>query len=347
MAFSLTIAVALALTAGSNPASDEALDAYEAALRTPAHLQPMSYGGGVEWTFQAEPAGDDGPRCRIYVREYGREDAEPWIVVHGGFGAEHSYLLDAFAGLEREVRLIFYDQRGSLRSHCPTEYVTSDAHVLDIERLRRVMGLERINLVGHSMGTHLTGRYLERFGQSVDRIVLLAPAHLRYPLEEADLAANPAAGDNNAAGGQMMNRDVVTAQIEAEGFGEEEELGLRERDFAWRIRFTGVNSYSVSHWRELRGGGAFYSGEAGQAAWQSRPETVDLVPVFKAHPGPVSVIIGDHDFADPGAGLNRHWFEDDPQVSLTVLENAGHNAWLDQPRAFRRALVEAMGLGGD
>lgn len=347
MASSLVLTVPLALAAAANPASDEALDAYEAALRTPAHLQPMSYGGGVEWTFQAEPAEDDGPRCRIYVREYGREDAEPWIVVHGGFGAEHSYLLDAFAGLEREVRLIFYDQRGSLRSHCPTEHVTSDAHVDDIERLRRVLGLERINLVGHSMGAHLTGRYLERFGGSVDRAVLLAPAYLRQPLDDADLAASPAAADMNSAGGQMMNRDVVSAQIEAEGFGAEEELWPRERDFAWRIRFTGVNSYSVSHWREFRGGGAFYSGEAGQAAWQSRPETVDLVPVLRAHPGPVSVIIGDHDFADPGAGLNRHWFEDDPSVSLTVLENAGHNAWLDQPRAFRRALVEAMGLGRD
>jgi len=145
MAPLLVIASSLALSVSANPASDDALDAYEAAVRTPANLQPMSYGGGVEWTFEVEPD------CRLYVREYGAEDAEPWIVVHGGFGAEHSYLLDAFAGLEREVRLIFYDQRGSLRSRCPVELVNIDAHVRDIERLRMAMGLEQINLVGHSM----------------------------------------------------------------------------------------------------------------------------------------------------------------------------------------------------
>jgi proline iminopeptidase len=331
----LATAVAQETQSVPGPASPEALDAYEAALRTPAHLQPMYYGGGVEWTFEAEPG------CRIYVREYGAEDAEPWIVVHGGFGAEHSYLLDAFSGLEREVRLIFYDQRGSLRSHCTTELATIDAHVDDIEKLRILLGLERANLVSHSMGAHLTARYLDAYGQSAGRVVLLAPANLRRPLDEADLAANPDAADTGAAGGRMMNRDVVTEQIEAEGFNAGG-VGPREQDFAWRIRFTGVNSASVRHWREFRGGGAFYAGAAGQAASRTMPQDFDLVSIVKAHHAPVSVIVGDHDFIDPGAGLARHWFGTDPRVSLTVIDNAGHNAWLDQPREFRTALVEAM-----
>lgn len=321
-------------------ASPEALDAFEAQLRTPIQSQAMSYGGGVEWTFETEPA------CRIYVREYGDEDAEPWIVVHGGFGAEHSYLLDVFSGLEREVRLIFFDQRGSLRSHCATELVTIDAHVGDIERLRTHLGLERVNLVGHSMGTHLAARYLQAYGQSTGRVVLLAPAYLRRPLDGADLAANPEAADTGAAAARMMNREIVTEQIEAEGFNAEG-LGPRERDFAWRIRFAGVNSVSVRHWREFRGGGAFYAGAAGQAAFQTMPQDFDLVSVLKAHHAPVSVIMGDHDFIDPGAGLARHWFEDDPNVSLTVIGNAGHNVWLDAPREFRAALVGAMGLVGN
>lgn len=40
--------------------------------------------------------------------------------------------------------------------------------------------------------------------------------------------------------------------------------------------------------------------------------------------------------------MNRTWLRDLPQVRLTVLKNAGHNAWIDAPKEFDQALSKAM-----
>ena len=37
------------------------------------------------------------------------------LVLHGGFGAEHSYMLTALRPLEKQYHFVLYDQRGSLR----------------------------------------------------------------------------------------------------------------------------------------------------------------------------------------------------------------------------------------
>lgn len=99
--------------------------------------------------------------CRLFVQEYGK-GTETVVALHGGWGAEHSYLLDAFQGVEEAYRLVFYDQRGSLRSPCPPEKISVEKHVEDLDRLRAELGLERITLVGHSMGTTLATMYLDR-----------------------------------------------------------------------------------------------------------------------------------------------------------------------------------------
>src|SRR5687768_9685396 len=84
-----------------------------------AHAEP-------EWYL---PTGDG---CRLFVQEYGT-GRDTVIVVHGGFGAEHSYLLDAFRGLEERFHFVFYDQRGSLRSPCPDSLISVAAHIRDVE----------------------------------------------------------------------------------------------------------------------------------------------------------------------------------------------------------------------
>ncbi len=55
----------------------------------------------------------------LYIKEIG--SGSPVVILHGGYGAEHSYLIDAFAPLFSERRFVFYDQRGSLRSPAKPE----------------------------------------------------------------------------------------------------------------------------------------------------------------------------------------------------------------------------------
>ncbi len=58
---------------------------------------------------------------RIYVKELKSISNDTVIFVHGGFGANHDYMLDALKGLEKEFHFILYDQRGSLLSPAPID----------------------------------------------------------------------------------------------------------------------------------------------------------------------------------------------------------------------------------
>lgn len=279
---------------------------------------------------------DTGAGCKLYVTEFGVGDTV--VVLHGGWGAEHSYLLDAFDGLEEDHHLVFYDQRGSLRSPCPDSLVSVDAHVADLERLREALGLERMTLVGHSMGTYLGMAYLHAHPDRVGNLVLLAAVIL--PTKEEDRALY---GEQQRRAKEFFDRPERAAEIAEEGLDRpEEELTDRERTHKWRIGFAAVNLFHVERWREQRGGQVFYDQSAGTAAGRSMDPSVDLVADLAAADFPVTVIMGDHDFADMGLRLYREWLDPLPGVELVEIEDAGHEAWIDAPEAFRAALVAAL-----
>ena len=52
----------------------------------------------------------------LYWLRYGKPGATPLLVLHGGPGAHHDYLLPQFLDLADEYELVFYDQRGGGRS---------------------------------------------------------------------------------------------------------------------------------------------------------------------------------------------------------------------------------------
>lgn len=146
-------------------------------------VQPLGYGGGFEWSLSV------GEGCSLYVREYGDRSLPTRVVLHGGWGAEHSYLLDAFVGLEQHFHLVFYDQRGSLRSwKCDTESISVARHVEDLEQLRLALGLERLDVIGHSMGAVLAGAYLRKYPERTGRLVMVSPGLPKLPLEPLELA---------------------------------------------------------------------------------------------------------------------------------------------------------------
>ncbi len=293
--------------------------------------------GREEWYLPTR----DG-KCRLYVLEVGVGD--PVVVLHGGFGAEHGYLLDAVDGLEERAHFVFYDQRGSLRSPCATEDVSFDAHVADLEQLRAELGLERVRILAHSAGTLLALAYLERHPARVERLVLAALAQPKSRLEPADFpgGAFPAGFEELPALVQeFQRRPEIQAEIEARGLAKPA-LSAKEKTRLWRIQFAGANLARVENWTRLRGGQVFYSAAAGQAASRTAPQPYDFLRTLRASTIPVRVLIGDHDFLDFGGTLYADLFAGMEHVRVTVLEGAGHNAWVDEPAAFRAALASAL-----
>jgi len=112
---------------------------------------------------------------RLYTRCVG---GGPLVVVlHGGPGAHHDYLLPQYDRLATGRELLYYDQRGGGRSPVPRETpVGWQEHVADLEAIRGALALERLTLCGYSWGGLLALLYYVEHPGRVERLALVSPA---------------------------------------------------------------------------------------------------------------------------------------------------------------------------
>jgi proline iminopeptidase len=151
---------------------------------------------------------------RLFTRRVG---AGPLVLVlHGGPGAHHDYLLPQYDLLAQRRALFYYDQRGGGRSPVPRATpVGWREHVADLEGLRGALGLERLTLCGYSWGALLALLYYLEHPTRVERFALVSPASVTVDLRrlfEAEFARRMAAPEIQRA------KDELRAS------------GLRERD---------------------------------------------------------------------------------------------------------------------
>jgi proline iminopeptidase len=111
----------------------------------------------------------------LFERRVGSGPAS--VILHGGPGAHHDYLLPAFDALAQRRQLIYYDQRGGGRSSVSRDIpVGWREQVADLEDLRSQWDLERLSLVGYSWGGLLSLLYATEFPARVSRLALVSPA---------------------------------------------------------------------------------------------------------------------------------------------------------------------------
>ena len=111
----------------------------------------------------------------LFVRRIG--SGPPVVVLHGGPGAHHDYLLPGFDALGDGRELIYYDQRGGGRSPVSRDVpVGWTEHVADLEALRAAWGLRRMTIAGYSWGGLLALLYALDHVERVERLALISPA---------------------------------------------------------------------------------------------------------------------------------------------------------------------------
>jgi len=277
--------------------------------------------------------------CRLYIAEYGR-GPQVVILLHGGWGAEHSYLFRALAGLDTtKYRFVLYDQRGSLRSPCADSYISLARMIQDLDDLRASLHEPKVILLGHSMGTFLAMAYLDRHPDRVRGLILTGAVQ----------PGEPPSGDpreqqrSDSLAQAFLHRPEIAAQLKREGLERDSTaLDWRERTHLWRIRdFAGANIYHIERWREVRGGKIFYNPSVGRAIDRTATP-VDFRPALRRSNCMTQVINGDHDYLDMEGLQWRRQVHDTERIALTILPRAGHAAWIDQPALFRRAVARAL-----
>ena len=271
--------------------------------------------------------------ARLFVKELG--EGSPVIVLHGGPGAHHDYLLPYFARLADEFHLYFYDQRGGGRSRVrrPTEIGWRD-HVSDLEELRSDWGIERPVLLGYSWGGTLALLYAAEHPDRIGALALVAPGAIW--------------GDYHRRFREAFERrsrssevERMREELEASDLAERDPGAYRQRRFE-----LSVAGYFRDP-REARGLTPFkVQSQAQHHTWDSLgglgPEIRRKLVSLRV---PVLILHGRHD------PIPVEWAEELaallPAAELRILEESGHVPYVEQPeetfaslRAFLKRELE-------
>jgi len=278
----------------------------------------------------------------LYVKTVGR--GPPLVVVHGGPGASHDYLLPSLYRLATSYRLVFIDERGSGRSprlEDPKQY-TVEKMADDVEAVRMALQLGKIALLGHSYGGVVVQAYAFKYQANLSHLILASTFSSTRELNEALGRMKQAMPADRRARLEALEKAGLF------GKGEIWEHGRYTDEYAklaWGVgyfpalygarpepNYDPVDGNTKNSWelyREMWGshGEFVVDGNLKEVEW------VDRLAEIKV---PTLILVGDHDQSDPA--MSREMNAKIAGSKLVVLPDSGHMTFVDQPELFIRAI---------
>lgn len=264
----------------------------------------------------------------LYWARYGRQGAPRLVVLHGGPGADHLYLLPQMLRLGNKYDLVFYDQRGGGRSRSePAVPVTWQAHVEDLGRIADEHRLEPLSIVGYSWGAMLALLYTIEQRKNPHlippaRLALMNPAPLtreyrrQFDAEFARRQASP-----------PIQR--LREELNASGLRERDPAAYKQRAFELSVAGYFADPHKATDLTPFR-----VIGRVQQSVWESLGD-FNLIPDLEGIKIP-SIIIHGRDDPIPLASSSEA--ANALGTALVVLDDCGHVPYVEQPDRLFAAL---------
>lgn len=268
----------------------------------------------------------------LYWCAYGAESSPRLVVLHGGPGAHHEYLLPQMLTLADRYDLLFYDQRGGGRSRTDAPApITWRVHVEDLGRVVHELGAHPLTLVGYSWGAMLALLYALEAAQRNDlthpaRLVLIDPAPLSRTWREAFEAefSRRQSGDDVAR---------LRAELAASGLRETDPAAYRQRTFELSVAGYFARPERARNLTLFR-----VTGRVQQSVWESLGD-FDLIPLLSALHLPTLMV---HGWADPIPAESTLAAARAMGARCVVLEGSGHVPYVEQPDALFSAIEQFL-----
>ena len=125
----------------------------------------------------------------LYVRVAGDMDSDQVLIaIHGGPGNSSDYMLNLEELKSESLAVVTYDQRGTGKSSKPAQGYRLDDHAADLENIRIKLGVDKINLFGHSWGGVVAQRYATLYPEHVRSITLMGSGSPKFEISKAGQA---------------------------------------------------------------------------------------------------------------------------------------------------------------
>ena len=273
------------------------------------------------------------------------------LIIHGGPGRPFREPMLGLEPLTSEYRFNYYDQRGCGKSTRPIERFTSQnmyenmtsldlslglgAQIADIERIRQILGEEKLILIGHSWGGFLASLYAAEFPEHVEALILVSPAN-------ALIMPQPDAGSDLFASVRARLPESQLAEYDAfikDYFdfnklftrSEADLLALDEKFGRYYISVVNIPS-------EIKQGEP--GGWMTWGMYVSMGQRHDYSQALKKVTAPVLVIHGADDLQSEAA--SRLYSDTFPNAQFAVIKNASHFSFQQQPAEFARLVADFL-----
>jgi len=277
------------------------------------------------------------------------------LIVHGGPGYPFAQPLPGLKPLATNYRFHYYDQRGCGKSSRPIDKFASSnyyenmqtldktlgigAQIANIERIRQLIGDDKIILVGHSFGGFLASLYAAEFPERVKALILIAPAEvLVMPPESGGLfeQVKPLLPDAmkpeyDAYLKRYLDYGAIFSKSDAE-------LAAMNTEFArYYLVAASRKGWNITVESQPADAGGWMV----HAMYFSMGLKHDYRAALKSVSAPVLVIHGENDLQPEKA--SRIYADAFPNAEFRVVRNAGHFVFSDQPETFARVVGEFLG----
>lgn len=264
----------------------------------------------------------------LYWAKYGQTNAPKLLVLHGGPGADHCYMLPQMLHLGERYDLLFYDQRGGGRSKSdPQVPITWRTHVEDLGAFVTEFGLEPLSLVGYSWGAMLALLYTSEQRRNPHlvppaRLALINPAPLTREYRrqfEAEFTRRQQSPDILA----------MREELASSGLRERDPAAYRQRAFELSVAGYFSDPTKARDLTPFR-----VVGRVQQSVWESLGD-FDLTGDLEGIRIPSIVIHGRDDPIPLASSLEAARALG---TNLVVLDDCGHVPYVEQPERLFSAL---------
>lgn len=321
----------------------------------------------------------------------------PAVVLHGygaglGFFFQNFPALGSWAG-RRGTSVYALDWLGMGRSARPAFRVKAKREdiqgrvneaesffVDSLEEWREKMGLEKMTLIGHSLGGYLSACYAMKYPTRVSKLILLSPAGIprdpdtteTYSREVTD---DPVPGATDADQARTASTETVDSMRRGQREEQKKESNTRKLfTYLWEEgfspfqvvrsslfwgpmlvgkyssrRFIGLSADDTKAMHEYilnitlaKGSGEYCISHLLAPGAHARRPIVDRISALKV---PVTFAYGDNDWMDPEGGtesVEKLRQAGNGQGKMYIVPHAGHHLYLDNPKATNDLLIKEL-----
>lgn len=275
------------------------------------------------------------------------------LIIHGGPGMPFREPMLGLQPLAGEYRFHYYDQRGCGKSTRPIDHFDSQnqyenmttldqtlglgAQIADIERIRQLLGEEKLILIGHSWGSFLASLYAAEFPGHIEALILISPANMLVmpqPEADSDLFASVR---SRLPEHQLAEYDsFMKDYFDYNKLYTRTEADLMALDEKFGEYYISVIDVTDEQYIEQGEPGGWMT----WGMYISMGQRHDYRDGLKKVTAPVLVIHGADDLQSEAA--SRLYSDTFPNAQFEIIENADHSSFQQQPDEFASLVADFL-----